>query len=57
MTLDERDLAVVVHRGAIVVSVDGEDHELHTADALDARRPGAVAWRVLGDEIAPPKSQ
>ena len=52
VTLDERDLAVVVHRGAIVVSVDGEDHELHTADALDARLPGAVTWRVLGDEPA-----
>ena len=52
VTLDERDLAVVVHRGAIVVSVDGEDHELHTADALDARLPGAVVWRVLGDEPA-----
>ena len=46
----EHDLAVVVHQGAIVVNVDGEDYDLHAEDALSAREPAAVSWRTLGDE-------
>ena len=54
VTLDERDLAVVVHRGAIVVSVDGEDHDApHRGRAgrpSARRRRLARARRRAGDD-------
>lgn len=49
---EDHDVAVVVRRGALAVSVEGEEHELRTEDALDARSPGSVTWRVVGDERA-----
>jgi transcriptional regulator with XRE-family HTH domain len=48
LPVGEHDVFVYVLDGAVAVTVDDEEHELRTGDALDARTPRHIAWRALG---------
>lgn len=48
VTHGRHDVFVFVRRGALAVTVDGDEHELLAGDSLGARAPGSVSWRAGG---------
>ncbi len=46
------DVFVYVHRGQLMIDVEGTVFELDPGDALHADRPRSMKWRVTGEETA-----